>query len=80
MERNAVLARIWEVYQAGGYLAACAWCSRVRIDGEWLEPPQGAISTIDARMTLSHSICPECADSRPSTASSLSTELEQEPR
>jgi hypothetical protein len=39
----------------------CAWCARIVIDGEWLLPPRAALTAIDARLTLSHSICPRCA-------------------
>jgi len=64
MDRNAVLAKIWEAYEAGAYIPACAWCGRVCLDGEWVEPPVGALSTIDAPMTLSHSICPRCVEAQ----------------
>jgi hypothetical protein len=60
MDLNEVLAKIWEAYEAGELVTACAWCGRVRIEGEWYDPPQWALSTIDD-LTLSHLICPRCA-------------------
>ena len=63
MERTEVFDKIWEAYEQGDLLSACAWCGRVRIGDEWLEPGKGTLSTIDARMTLSHSICPRCLES-----------------
>ena len=65
MDRNQVLAKIWEAYEAGELIPACAWCGRVRIEGEWLDPPHGALTTIDEAMTISHSICPRCAAAQP---------------
>lgn len=62
MDQSEILARIWESYEAGDVIPACAWCDRVRIEDEWLEPARGALSTIDTRMTLSHSICPRCTE------------------
>jgi hypothetical protein len=40
----------------------CAWCRRVELEGEWLLAPRAALTAIDALFTLSHSICPICAD------------------
>lgn len=48
-------------YEAGELISMCAWCRQVEIDGEWLLAPRAALSAIDARYTLSHSICPRCA-------------------
>ena len=67
MDRAEVFDKIWEAYETGSVLLACAWCNRVRIGEEWLEPEKGVLSTIDERMTISHSICPPCAASRPLT-------------
>ncbi|HLY95269.1 MAG TPA: hypothetical protein VKP14_10520 [Gaiellaceae bacterium] len=64
MERNEVFDKIWEAYEAGQLIPACAWCNRVRIGEEWLKPENGTLSTIDERMTLSHSICPGCAETQ----------------
>jgi hypothetical protein len=61
MDRSAVLAHIWSAYDAGELIPICAWCGSVRIEAEWIAPPVGALSMIDERMTLSHSICPKCA-------------------
>ena len=62
LDRNEVMAHIWEVAETGGLVPSCAWCGSVRIQGQWVAPPVGALSTIDARMALSHSICPVCAE------------------
>jgi hypothetical protein len=62
VDRNEVFAKVWEAYEAGELIPACAWCGCVRIGEEWLERPHGALSTIDAQMTLSHSICPRCLE------------------
>ena len=60
METSDVFARIVAIYEAGGVLPICAWCGRVRIDDTWLTPPPAALAAIDARHTLSHSICDAC--------------------
>jgi hypothetical protein len=65
MDQKEVLARIWEAYEAGELIPACAWCGRVRIERKWLAPPPGALAVIDAPMTLSHSICPSCLRAQP---------------
>ena len=55
-----VTRRILAIYEAGGLVTMCAWCRRVEIDGEWSLAPRQALSAIEARYTLSHSICPTC--------------------
>ena len=55
-----VTRRILAIYEAGGLVTICAWCRRVEIDGEWFLAPRQALSAIQARYTLSHSICPAC--------------------
>lgn len=65
MDRNEVLAKIWEAYEAGALIPACAWCGCVFIHGQWVAPPYGALSTIDEPMTMSHSICPRCGEAQP---------------
>ena len=44
-------------------LLRCAWCGRVRLEGEWVTP-DGALDP--DRMT--HGICPECTASLPAPA------------
>jgi hypothetical protein len=61
--------RILATYEAGELITMCAWCRRVEIDGEWVLPPQLALTAIEAQYTLSHSICPECAAERAPAAS-----------
>jgi hypothetical protein len=63
VDRNVILDRIWEASESGRLITACAWCERVCIDREWVEPTHGFLDTIDQRMSLSHSICPICAAS-----------------
>jgi hypothetical protein len=48
-------------YEAGDLISTCAWCARVEIDGEWVVPPRAVMTAIDSRLTLSHSICPQCS-------------------
>jgi hypothetical protein len=60
-----VTRRILAIYEAGDLVTICGWCDRVNLDGEWLLTPRAALTAIDARYTLSHSICPECASARP---------------
>jgi hypothetical protein len=55
-------------YEAGDLILACAWCARVKLDGEWVLAPRAALSAIDARLTLSHSICPQCGEASQSTS------------
>jgi len=61
MEDNDTFSRIWDAFDSGRILAACAWCGRVQIDDIWLSPSPAALAAIDHRHTLSHSICDECA-------------------
>jgi hypothetical protein len=61
LDRSEFLERIWEAYDSGDLLSVCAWCDCVFLDGAWIDPPQGALDTLDKTATLSHSICPECA-------------------
>ena len=62
MERSEIQAKIWEAYESGSLISACAWCDRLCLDGRWVDPPHGALMTIDASVTLSHGICPSCAE------------------
>jgi hypothetical protein len=65
LDRNEFLAYIWDTTDRGGFIAVCAWCGRTRVGEEWVVPPPGALSTVDARIVLSHSICPSCAAAVP---------------
>lgn len=60
-----VTRSILDAYEAGDLITMCAWCRRVEIGDEWLLAPRAALTAIDARYTLSHSICPACALVRP---------------
>jgi hypothetical protein len=64
MDRNRFFDKIWEAYEAGDFIAACAWCGRLQVEEEWVDPQHGALSTIDAVLTLSHSICPSCLEAQ----------------
>jgi hypothetical protein len=59
-----VFSHIWTAFDNVDLLAACAWCGRVQIDGQWIVPPPAALAAIDARNALSHSICEACAQRR----------------
>jgi hypothetical protein len=52
------------MYEAGELVTVCAWCERVEIEGEWVLTPRAAVTAIDSQYTLSHSICPACANAR----------------
>jgi hypothetical protein len=69
LDRNDVLAHLWKASEAGALISTCAWCGRVRIEGEWVAPPVGALSTIDEPMSVSHSICPRCAEEQAAATS-----------
>jgi hypothetical protein len=56
-----VTKRILVAYEGGELITMCAWCRRVELDDEWLLAPRAALTAIDARHTLTHSICPWCA-------------------
>ena len=60
-DTGEVMRHILATYEAGDLISICAWCERVEIGGEWVLAPRAAISAIDSRFTLSHSICPRCA-------------------
>ena len=62
MNRDEFLAMMWAAADEGRLIETCAWCGRIFFDGEWINPPGGALLTIDAPMELSHSICPSCFD------------------
>jgi hypothetical protein len=60
-ERRQVTERILATFSAGDLITMCAWCRRVTFDSRWYAAPAAALGAIDARNTLSHSICPACA-------------------
>ena len=62
MGADEVTRRILATYEAGDMVTICAWCRRVEIDGDWLLAPRAALTAIDAQFTLTHSICPACAE------------------
>jgi hypothetical protein len=65
------MRRILAAYEAGDLISTCAWCERIELDGEWVVAPRAALSAIDPRFTLSHSICPRCAAGhRPASSAS----------
>ena len=61
MFANEATRRILTAYEVGDLITMCGWCRRVQLDGYWVLAPRPALSAIDARCTLSHSICPGCA-------------------
>jgi hypothetical protein len=64
MLASDVTKRMLTDYEAGELITMCAWCRRVEFDGEWLLAPRAALTSIDSLYTLSHSICPDCADGK----------------
>jgi len=62
---SQVFSRVWAAFDACEIVVACAWCGRLRLDNTWLDPPAGIVDAIDGRLTLSHSICDECAEAYP---------------
>jgi hypothetical protein len=68
MDRDEVLAKIWEAYEAGHLIPVCAWCGCVRIEGEWFDLIHGDTAPVDDPMTLSHTICPRCMETQPTAA------------
>ena len=69
MVAGEVTRRILATYEAGELITMCAWGRRVELDGDWVLAPPAALAAIEAKYTLSHSICPDCADERPPAAS-----------
>ncbi len=65
-----VTRRILAAYEAGDLITRCAWCGRVDVGGEWLPAPRAALTAIDSRLTLSHSICPSCVAEDATSAAS----------
>jgi hypothetical protein len=66
VDASDVTKRILATYEAGDLITTCAWCGRVEFDGEWLLAPHAALTAIDSRYTLSHTICPAC-DPKPAS-------------
>lgn len=67
--------RVFTAYERGDLITMCGWCRRLELDGEWVAAPRAALTAIDARYSLSHSICPVCSarlapESRALTAAS----------
>jgi hypothetical protein len=67
-ETGEAVRRILATYEAGDLITTCAWCKRVVIDGQWVPAPRAALTAIQSRFTLSHSICPQCAAGQPRPA------------
>jgi len=61
---SGTFRKIWELFEAGNAVPVCAWCGRIRLDGEWDWAPTGAISAIEPT-SLTHSICTSCAAEQP---------------
>jgi hypothetical protein len=58
---SEVRAHVLAMSEAGVLIPMCAWCERIKLEDEWVQPPRGALSVIDVRNAVSHSICPTCA-------------------
>jgi hypothetical protein len=61
-DTQQVMRRLLDIYESGDLITTCAWCGRVVLDGEWLFAPRAALTAIDSVRTLSHTICPTCAE------------------
>jgi len=67
-EEDAVRARLRSfldrVLRDDSLLLQCAWCGRIRTDGEWFEESElaaaGALGLLVDRTT--HGICPRCLE------------------
>jgi hypothetical protein len=57
---GTVFAEIWDAFERGDLIVQCAWCKSVRRGKRWVEAPPAVFDAIDARLALSHSICPRC--------------------
>jgi hypothetical protein len=58
---DEVTAHILAMSENGALIPMCAWCERINVDEEWVQPPRVALDAIDVRNTVSHTICPSCA-------------------
>jgi hypothetical protein len=61
VNEDEVTAHILAMSETGALIPMCAWCERIRVDDEWVQPPHVALNAIDVRHTVSHTICPSCA-------------------
>jgi hypothetical protein len=62
MERSEIQAKICAAVERFDLILACAWCTRVHLEGEWVHADRDALSSIDARVT--HGICPTCLENQ----------------
>lgn len=62
MYDSEVTARVLAMSEAGVLIPTCAWCGRIELDREWVRPPRDAFAAIDVPNSVSHSICPSCAE------------------
>jgi hypothetical protein len=56
------------LFEDAAMLQVCSWCKRVLVDGLWIEPERaveilGLFQGDDERRTITHVICPACAQS-----------------
>jgi hypothetical protein len=61
MFADEVTRRVFTAYERGDLITMCGWCRRLELDGEWVVAPRAALTAIDSRYSLSHSICPACS-------------------
>ncbi|HKI66342.1 MAG TPA: hypothetical protein VJ989_03645 [Solirubrobacterales bacterium] len=61
MERSEIFAAVWDAFEVGEILTACAWCGRVEIGGVWLPLPSAAVIAVEGH-GISHTICSRCAE------------------
>jgi hypothetical protein len=58
---SEVSAHIRAMSEAGALIRMCAWCERIELDDEWVQPSRVTLTAIDVHNTVSHTICPACA-------------------
>jgi hypothetical protein len=69
--QSTLFGSVWELFDRGELIPQCAWCGQLRIAAIWAPPPQAAMAAIDVRLTMSHSICPDCCARLPSPVATL---------
>ena len=72
--RGALFEEIWALFDRGSLISQCAWCGNVDLEGAWVPAPASALVAVDARLTVSHSICPSCLIAQMSKFTAVATD------